>query len=241
LNFCKSRNFSLRRGSKNYGDINTYYEKFYRDVVGSNSSGVLSWLAAYPHRLLEAPFPSNEGLGVLEIGAGEHEHIRWVTKDFNKYVAVDIRDSLSLPKDVENYKFCKASVHNLPFRRNTWDRVVVTCLLLHLEDPEKALLEMRRVVKPGGIISLYVPPEPSLFLRLFRKLLIERKAARLGFKGYPLFCVRDHITYFVRIKILIEYLFRDSSIKVSYRPFFIPSWYVNGIVIFHIKLPITQN
>ena len=241
MNLRKSSHHSGRPPENtNYGDVHEYYKWFYEHVVGVESSGLLGYFSSYPHILLEKPFPTNDGFVILELGRGQNEHFTFVAEDFSRYYAIDLVEPKQIPTH-PNFEFIESSATNIPLESSSVDRVVATCLLLHLNDPEKALLEMRRVVRPGGMISLYVPPEPSLFLRLFRKLFSQRKASKLGFSGYKLFCVRDHITYFSRIKVLIEYLFRDCSVKIVYRPFFIPSWYLNGLVIFHIRLPIIKN
>lgn len=53
-------------------------------------------------------------------------------------------------------KFMVANAEKLPFESNSLDKVVSVCALEHFKDDEKALAEMNRVLKPGGILVLTV-------------------------------------------------------------------------------------
>lgn len=59
--------------------------------------------------------------------------------------------------------FSVADAHALPFASAAAD--VVTCfeMLEHVHDPDKALCEMHRVLKPGGYALLLVPADTLLF------------------------------------------------------------------------------
>lgn len=53
-----------------------------------------------------------------------------------------------------NVEFRKASVYELPFEDGFFDAIFSHALLEHLSDPAAAILELRRVLKPGGLIGL---------------------------------------------------------------------------------------
>lgn len=53
-----------------------------------------------------------------------------------------------------NVEFRKASVYQLPFQDKCFDAVFSHALLEHLTDPSAALTELRRVLRPGGLIGL---------------------------------------------------------------------------------------
>ncbi len=58
-----------------------------------------------------------------------------------------IRESL-------NATFQKASIYQLPFEDGTFDAVFSHAVLQHLSDPLRALTELRRVLKPGGVAGI---------------------------------------------------------------------------------------
>lgn len=69
----------------------------------------------------------------------------------------------------------QASIYNLPYQNNSFDLILCTEVLEHLEDPAKALRGMLRVCKKYLIIS--VPNEPLFALSNF---LRGKNLSRLG-------------------------------------------------------------
>jgi ubiquinone/menaquinone biosynthesis C-methylase UbiE len=53
-----------------------------------------------------------------------------------------------------NVEFRKANVYQLPFQDHCFDAVFSHALLEHLSDAGAALTQLRRVLKPGGLIGL---------------------------------------------------------------------------------------
>jgi len=53
-----------------------------------------------------------------------------------------------------NVSFGMADVFHLPFRGASFDHVFVCFLLEHLADPQRALRRLRRVLRPGGSITV---------------------------------------------------------------------------------------
>lgn len=82
----------------------------------------------------------------LEIGSfGSPSYARY----FPNKIGVDIRPGNGV--DVV------ANVYNLPFKEGEFDVVLCMTVLEHLEDPTRAIKEMRRVLKVGGRIIVSVP------------------------------------------------------------------------------------
>jgi len=48
-------------------------------------------------------------------------------------------------------------IHNLPQADNSVDAIVCIAVLEHVEEPQKAMKEIYRVLKPGGYCFIYVP------------------------------------------------------------------------------------
>ena len=48
-------------------------------------------------------------------------------------------------------------IHDLPLEDNSVDAIICIAILEHVEEPQKAVKEMYRVLKPGGYCYIYVP------------------------------------------------------------------------------------
>ena len=79
---------------------------------------------------------------------------------------------LSVEYDEACYLFCKeelklsaimASITNLPLETASFDLVCAFDVVEHVEDDKKAVAEMVRVCKPGGVVFVSVPAFPSLW------------------------------------------------------------------------------
>ena len=55
----------------------------------------------------------------------------------------------------------KADICNLPFESNTYDYIICNHVLEHIPDDTKAMKELYRVLKPGGVAILQVPYEAN--------------------------------------------------------------------------------
>ncbi len=74
-------------------------------------------------------------------------------------------------KQIINVQFEAASVYDLPYEDNSFDAVFASALLGNLETPQQAVVEMYRVLKPGGVAGfhefdhegdLFYPLNPTL-------------------------------------------------------------------------------
>lgn len=67
---------------------------------------------------------------------------------------IEIAKNYAREQGVDNVRFEKSSAYELPFADNTFDAVFAHALLQHLHDPLKTLAELKRVLKPGGVIGV---------------------------------------------------------------------------------------
>jgi ubiquinone/menaquinone biosynthesis C-methylase UbiE len=103
----------------------------------------------------------------LDDGCGRGLYTNHLTEKTNKVFAIDISlDNLKTQKrrmkEGKRIFFILASAENLPFRNKSFDLILCTEVLEHLDDDKKAIGEIARVVKDKGkaIISVPVPPAP---------------------------------------------------------------------------------
>jgi len=103
---------------------------------------------------------------ILDVGCGEGFTMEKLLKSGvgKKIEGIEYaKDVISFGKKLfPDLTFTQGSVYELPYKDNSFDLVVCTEVLEHLEDPQKALPEIIRVSKTYIILS--VPNEP--FFRL---------------------------------------------------------------------------
>jgi SAM-dependent methyltransferase len=88
-----------------------------------------------------------QGASVLEVGAGSGT-LQDLVED---YTGLDIAASAAR---YFHKPFVHGSATDLPFEDDTFDVIWTVWTLEHVPNPERALQEMRRVVKPGGLLLL---------------------------------------------------------------------------------------
>ncbi|WP_425320377.1 class I SAM-dependent methyltransferase [Neobacillus soli] len=97
---------------------------------------------------------------VLELGAGTGINFPFY-EGVEKVIAIEpnqhmIERSLSkLKQSVVPIEMVQASAEELPFEADTFDTVVATLVFCTIPNPEKAILEMKRVCKSEGKILLF--------------------------------------------------------------------------------------
>lgn len=94
--------------------------------------------------------------------------------------------------------FRQGDLRSLPFPDASFDHVFICFVLEHLADPAAALIELRRVVRPGGSFTviegdhgstLFHPDDPSAQAAIRCQIALQRSAggdAELGRRLYPL-------------------------------------------------------
>jgi SAM-dependent methyltransferase len=87
-------------------------------------------------------------------------HLRGITLDIGSKRAPysDICDEL-ITLDMRHFEGVDVlgNAHNLPFKENSFDNIIMTSLLEHVQEPQKVVDEAYRIIKPNGLIVVYVP------------------------------------------------------------------------------------
>ncbi|MCW5725686.1 MAG: methyltransferase domain-containing protein [Maricaulaceae bacterium] len=155
------------------------------------------------------------GMRVLDLGCGRGRHLHalyWgetpvhaVGADLSFGEAlVAAHGFFSLPPPPESpdrsAALSAADAGRLPFADASFDRVICSEVLEHVDDPEAVLAEIIRVLKPDGLVAVSVPrwwPEkicwalsegyrttPGGHVRIFRDAGLRRAAERAGLRRY---------------------------------------------------------
>tara|TARA_B100000282_G_scaffold293476_1_gene268868 strand:+ start:370 stop:1116 length:747 start_codon:yes stop_codon:yes gene_type:complete len=126
------------------------------NVGTGNSSFREEWLKEV---LSEIP----KGKKILDAGAGESqykiycEHLDYIAQDFAMYDGVG--DSKGIQKEKRDYSNLDivSDITSIPIENDYFDAVMCIEVFEHLPNPIEALLELNRVLKPGGKLILTAP------------------------------------------------------------------------------------
>jgi SAM-dependent methyltransferase len=112
-------------------------------------------------RILMSGHPGRE---ILNAGAGLGSFSRALEERGFDVTSTDVSgDALSLLRERVRGPVVAADLIALPFEDASYDAVVLGEVLEHVEDDVRALRETFRVTRPGGIVAISVPANPSWF------------------------------------------------------------------------------
>ena len=108
-----------------------------------------------------------KGMQVLDLGCGSGAFTPFIARvvgEKGKVYALDIQadmlkqleKKLSKPenKDIKNIKLIEGNAYELPFEDGSLDLVNMVTVLQEIPDRSRALQEVKRVLKPGGILAV---------------------------------------------------------------------------------------
>jgi ubiquinone/menaquinone biosynthesis C-methylase UbiE len=160
------------------------------------------------------------GMRVLDVGCGGGRHIRQ-TRLIPGVIAVgldlgkkEVSDTAKMLRELDEIPVqyggtvpgagpwisMRGSVYELPFKDHAFDCVIISEVLEHLGEDERALKEIARVLKPGGVLAASVPstwPEavcwalskdyrtwPGGHIRIYKRGELRSKLVRHGFQVF---------------------------------------------------------
>ncbi|CAD1809425.1 Methyltransferase domain family protein [Candida parapsilosis] len=139
-----------------------YYNKGYKKSISdTHATRTVDNSVRYITKVLKPEFK------VLDVGCGPGSITIDIAKNYlteggsiigvepTKEI-IDTANNLkqSIAADLDNISFQIGSIYNLPFEDNTFDLVHAHQVIVHLEDPIKALKELARVAKPGKFVTV---------------------------------------------------------------------------------------
>ena len=221
--------------------IDEYYDKYFDNLC---NSGVQGRGSSYIHKQIEKYWIKSNPSKILEVGVGDGSHFKYAKfgqKLSVKLTALDIRSpkkafsELILGDRKLSIDWVTGSVEKIPLENDSFDRVTSTCLLHHVDDPYAAMLEMRRVTKVSGEISIGLPTDPGILNRSIKKVYTYRKAKKLGLENPALVYSLDHQNHIFGLVEIAKHVFRKDELQVRYLPFRIKSSNLNLLVVISVK------
>ena len=149
------------------------FKKFEREGYSRVAQGYDQDTASVTSQVNDAILDAVEagpGTSLLDVACGPGWLSAAAVKRGAIVTAVDFAENMvaiarrRCPKaDIQN-----ADAENLPFEANRFDAVVCSLGILHLPDPERAVAEAHRVLKPGGryAFTCWTPPARNPFFGL---------------------------------------------------------------------------
>ena len=133
---------------------------FYRESDGSRRIHMIRTADEQAGFLLPHLEP---GMSVMDCGCGPGTITVGLAKIVapGKVVAFDVvEEQVRIARNhaeeagVANVEFRVADIYEIPFPNDTFDAVYVNAVLEHLNQPMEALKEVRRVLKPSGVVGV---------------------------------------------------------------------------------------
>jgi ubiquinone/menaquinone biosynthesis C-methylase UbiE len=129
-----------------------------------------------------------EGMRVLDLGCGSGAFTTFVAKsvgprgqiyalDIQPKMLEQLKEKLSKPENqnIKNIQLINSSAYNLPFEDSSLDLVYMVTVLQEIPDKNKALIEIKRVLKSGGILAVTeLLADPDYVLKLATVKLCQK-------------------------------------------------------------------
>ena len=135
---------------------------------------------------LDSFLKQNKDTKILDVGTGNGNFIRVITSlihDFSEIIGIDLIEG-SIEGCKKNFKderinFFRMDALKMDFEDNVFDIVCLSNSLHHLEDINGVLIEMERVLKPGGALLFCEMMSNNLTKRQYSHLLMHHYAAEI--------------------------------------------------------------
>lgn len=158
---------------------------------------------------------------ILDVGCGTGANLLMLSQ-YGEAEGVDVsEDALAFCRERGLEQVKLGAAEELPYDDGTFDLVTALDVVEHLEDDLAGLREMRRVLRPGGYVLLFVPTfmflwglqdDVSNHQRRYRLAELRRVLERAGFEIER--TTYANITFFLPI-LLMRKLMRLTGIKAE--------------------------
>jgi SAM-dependent methyltransferase len=163
---------------------------------------------------------------LIDIGCGIKPYSKLLEPFVSDHVGVDHEVTFHDTSNIDLF----GTAYEIPVEKETFDTAICTAVLEHLEEPEQALRECHRVLKPGGIAVYSVPfiwhlhEEPRDFYR-YSKYGLKYLFEKAGFEIVELEALSGFWVTFGQLFVYNIYRFNRGPLR------FIPIIPIIGLIV----------
>ncbi|MFC1662686.1 methyltransferase domain-containing protein [Patescibacteria group bacterium] len=174
-------------------------------------------------KLLKNYLPKSN-LNILDLGCGSGNMYSVLSK-YGKLTGVDNSgEVLAYAQKIGYEKIVKANALDLPLNNNEYDLVVAVDLIEHIDDENKFINEIFRVMKPGGYLFITTAAFDSLWSRLdelshhkrrYTKVSLMKSLSRPGWQLEKIRYYNVFLFWPIVIKRMIDKMLSNKSNDAS--------------------------
>jgi SAM-dependent methyltransferase len=176
------------------------------------------------------------GTRTLEIGAGIGAHLPFEDLTAQDYYVLEFREEfchrleLLLPPA---HVLCGSIEERVPLPDGSFDRIIAIHVLEHLRDLPRAIDEVMRLLRPGGVFDVVLPTEGGLAYEIARKISAERMFRQRFHSDYTPIIRSEHVNTFDEVRTLLVGAFNVESSR--YFPGVLPGAELNVCAGFRLR------
>ena len=151
---------------------------------------------------------------LVDIGCGTKPYEKLITPYITEHIGVDHEDTMHDKSKVDLW----GTAYSIPAEDEYFDSALCTAVLEHLEEPEDALRECFRVLKPGGYAIYSIPfiwhihEEPRDFYR-YSKYGIKYLFEKVGFEMTEIKALSGFWVTFGQLFVYNLYRFKKGPLR----------------------------
>jgi SAM-dependent methyltransferase len=167
--------------------------------------------------LRRARVPGNGRARVLDLGCGPGNMLDLLGEHGDVFGSDYSADALDFCRRRAYRRLFRADFHHLPLRESAFDLITCCDVLEHLNDDARALVELRRALRPGGLLLVTVPAFQFLWgdhdtlyghQRRYRAPELRRRLSEAGFEV-------QRLTYFEPAYLVPLWLYRRVKARLA--------------------------
>jgi SAM-dependent methyltransferase len=124
-----------------------------RQALGYDTTRAASPSVLAPLRAALAGAPGRE---LADVGGGTGNYALALAREGWRPVVVDLSAQMLAHATEKGLTTVRADATRMPFAGESFDAVMLVSMLHHIDEPARALLEAKRVLRPGGRLALMV-------------------------------------------------------------------------------------